>query len=74
MKVGKDHEARRPAIASGFPCFIAAVSISSVALVFSVVVQFSWPEYLMLTVTAAALTVGVVFTICEMRRLTEGKR
>jgi hypothetical protein len=74
MMVGKHHEARRPAIASGLACFIGTVSASSAALVFSMVVKLSWPEYLMLTLTAAALTVGVVFTIFEMRRLTDGKR
>jgi hypothetical protein len=72
--VGKDHESRRPAIGSGFVCFIATVSTSSIALIFGIVVDLSWPEYVMLTITAAALTVGGVVTIFEMRSLAEVKR
>jgi hypothetical protein len=69
--VGKHHKARRPVSASGFACLVATFSASIAAVMLSISLGLSWPEYLSLTLTAAALTFGVVFTIFEMRRLTD---
>jgi Kef-type K+ transport system membrane component KefB len=69
--VGKHRKARRPVGASGLACLVATFSASIAAVMLSISLGLSWPEYLSLTLTAAALTFGVVFTIFEMRRLTD---
>jgi hypothetical protein len=53
---------------------IAVVSASSAASISGIVVKLSWPESLMLGLTAAAMAVGVAFTILEMRSLAAKKR
>ncbi|MGA3235486.1 MAG: hypothetical protein ABSG03_04230 [Bryobacteraceae bacterium] len=72
--VGEDRKARRPVSASGFACLVTTFSASIAAVMLSISLGLSWPEYVSLTFTAAALTFGVVFTICEMRRLTDKSR
>jgi hypothetical protein len=54
-----------------FACLVATFSASIAAVMLSISLGLSWPVYLSLTLTAAALTFGVVFTIFEMRRLTD---
>lgn len=72
--VGKHHKAWRPVSASGIACLVATFSASIVAVMLSIAFGLNWPEYLMLTLTAASLTFGVVFTIFEIRRLTDKRR
>lgn len=55
-------------------CFVAMVCASSSELVFSIPVKLSWPENLMVTVIAATLAIGLVFTILELRSLTGKER
>jgi hypothetical protein len=68
--VVKHHKARRPVSASGFACLVATFSASIAAVMLSISLGLSWPEYLSLAFTAAALTFGARFTIYEMRRST----
>jgi hypothetical protein len=71
---GKHYKAGRPASASVLACLIATFSASIFAVMLSISIGLSWPGYLMLTFTAAALSFGVVFTIFEMRRLEDNRR
>jgi hypothetical protein len=72
--VGKHHKAGRPVSASVPACLIATFIASISAVMLSISLGLSWPEYLMLTFTAAALSCGVVFTIVEMRRMADDRR
>jgi Kef-type K+ transport system membrane component KefB len=73
--VEKHHKVNRQVSASGFTsCLVAAFSAFIATGMLGISLGLSWPEYLSLTLTAAALTFGVVFTIFEMRRLTDKER
>jgi hypothetical protein len=68
--VERHHKTGRPMSATALTCLVATFSASIAAGMVSISFGLSWPEYLMLTFAAAALTFGVVFTIFEMRRMT----
>jgi Kef-type K+ transport system membrane component KefB len=74
ISIGKHQKAGRPVSASGIACLVATFSASIAAVMLSISFGLSWPEYLMLTFTAASLTFGIVFTISEMRRMTANRR
>jgi hypothetical protein len=74
VMIGQHHKVPRQVSASGFTCLVAAFSAFIAAGMLSISLELSWPAYLSLTLTAAALTFGVVFTIFEMRRLTDKER
>ena len=64
----------RPVSASGLKCLVVMFSASIVAVMLGISFGLSSPEYLVLTLTAAALAFGVAFTIFEMRRMTNKRR
>jgi hypothetical protein len=74
VTVGKHHKAGRPVSASVLACLIPTFITSISAVMLSISLGLNWPEYLMLTFTAAALSFGVVFTIFEMRRMADNRR
>jgi hypothetical protein len=68
--IERDYKAGKPVSATTLACLVATFSASIAAGMVSISFGLGWPEYLMLTFVAAALTFGVVFTIFEMRRMT----
>jgi hypothetical protein len=74
VTIGQHHKAMRQVSASAFTCLVAAFSAFIAAGMLSISLELSWPAYLSVTLTASALTFGVVFTIFEMRRLTDKER
>jgi hypothetical protein len=74
LMIGQQHKVTRQVSASGFTCLAAAFSAFIAAGMLCIWLELSWPAYLSVTLTAAALTFGVVFTIFEMRRLTDKER